>query len=167
MKPENGIIQLRSGIKAEKLQASPILCCQSNLPRKGPIVVAANKRYLKYSDGSDFYGVGLMVQRQLYGFQPWFCETEELDNLKSLGVNFISSFITPLETMGSGLGRYDQNICGRLDELLEMCEERDMLLSLNVWFHSYLSETVWGGGNIRWYANPYQQITECQRFLQK
>jgi hypothetical protein len=89
---------------------------------------------------------------------------EELDNLKSLGINFIGTFITPLETPGSGLGRYDQNICGRLDELLEMCEERNMLLSLNVWFHSYLSETVWGGGNIRWYANPYQQITDAKDF---
>jgi len=81
-----------------------------------------------------------------------------------LGVNFIGTFITPLETMGSGLGRYDQNICGRLDELLEMLEDRDMLLSLNLWFHSYLSETVWGGGNVRWYTNPYQQITSAKDF---
>jgi hypothetical protein len=81
-----------------------------------------------------------------------------------LGVNFIGTFITPLETLGSGLGRYDQNICGRLDELLGMCEDRDMLLSLNLWFHSYLSETVWGGGNVRWYTNPYQQITSSKDF---
>jgi hypothetical protein len=45
-----------------------------------------------------------------------------------------------------------------------MLEERDMMLSLNLWFHSYLSETVWGGGNVRWYVNPYKQITEAKDF---
>jgi hypothetical protein len=48
---------------------------------------------------------------------------------------------------------------------MEMLEERDMLLSLNIWFHSYLSETVWGGGNIRWWANPYKQITSAKDFF--
>ena len=81
-----------------------------------------------------------------------------------MGANFISTFITPLETHATGLGRYDQNICGRLDEVLALCEERDMLLSLNIWFHSYLSETVWGGGNVRWYTNPYSQITPAKEF---
>lgn len=132
--------------------------------RKGPIRVADNKRYLRYSDGSSFYGVGLWYNDGYAGFNSGFVKAEELDNLRSLGVNFISSFITPLETMGSGLGRYDQNICGRLDELIGMCEERDMVLSLNLWFHSYLSETVWGGFNVRWYTNPYQQITNAKDF---
>jgi hypothetical protein len=133
--------------------------------RKGPIQVAANKRYLKHSDGSNFFGVGLWYNDGYEGFGSGRVKKEELDNLKALGVNFIGTFITPLETMGSGLGRYDQNICGRLDELLEMCEDRDMLLSLNIWFHSYLSETVWGGGNVRWYTNPYQQITAANDFF--
>lgn len=132
--------------------------------RKGSIVVAANKRYLIHRDGSDFYGVGLWYNDSYTTFNRGAVRPEELDNLKSLGINFIGTFITPLETPGSGLGRYDQNICGRLDELLEMCEEREILLSLNVWFHSYISETVWGGGNIRWYTNPYQQITSAKDF---
>jgi len=132
--------------------------------KKGPIQVASNKRYLQHSDGSQFFGVGLWYNDGYEGFKSGRVEPEELDNLKSLGVNFIGTFITPLETMGSGLGRYDQNICGRLDELLEMLEDRDMLLSLNLWFHSYLSETVWGGGNVRWYTNPYQQITSAKDF---
>ena len=45
--------------------------------------------------------------------------------LQQLGVNFISFFPTPLETMGTGLGRYDENRCGRLDQLFEWCEQRD------------------------------------------
>ncbi|MEO6329708.1 MAG: hypothetical protein ABIO55_12280, partial [Ginsengibacter sp.] len=61
-------------------------------------------------------------------------------------------------------GRYDQNISGRIDELLKLCEDRDIQLSLNIWFHAFLSETVWGGGNIRWYSNPYQQITAAKDF---
>ena len=133
--------------------------------KKGPVQIAANKRYLRYSDGSDFYGVGLWYNDGYEGFGSGRVEPAELDYLKSIGVNFIGTFITPLETWATGVGRYDQNICGRLDQLLEMCEERDMLLSLNMWFHSYLSETVWGGGNVRWYINPYQQITTAKDFF--
>lgn len=130
----------------------------------GPLRVAANKRYLEYHNGAQFYGVGFWYNDGYTGFNAGQVKPEELDNLKKLGVNLISSFITPLETLGSGLGRYDQNICGRLDELLKLCEDRDMQLSLNIWFHSFLSETVWGGGNIRWYSNPYQQITAAKDF---
>ncbi|MBG0858854.1 MAG: DUF5060 domain-containing protein [Bacteroidales bacterium] len=150
--------------KGGEVSSNPMRFVAIRSTRKGPVVVAANKRYLQHSNGSDFYGVGLWYNDSYTTFNRGAVRPEELDNLKSLGVNFISTFITPLETPGSGLGRYDQNICGRLDELLEMCEERDILLSLNVWFHSYLSETVWGGGNIRWYANPYQQITSARDF---
>ncbi len=132
--------------------------------RKGPIQVASNKRYLQHPDGSSFFGVGLWYNDAYAGFNSGRVTPENLDNLKALGVNFISTYITPLETHGTGLGRYDQNICGRLDELFELCETRDMLLSLNIWFHSYLSESVWGGGNVRWYTNPYQQVTPAKEF---
>ena len=135
-----------------------------NTGKKGPIQISANKRYLQHSDGSQFFGIGLWYNDSYSGFNNGSIDPKELDNLKSLGVNFISTFITPLETMASGMGRYDQNICGRLDELLNMLEERDMLLSLNMWFHSYLSETVWGGGNVAWYTNPYMQVTEAKDF---
>lgn len=132
--------------------------------RNGPLQVAANRRYLMHRNGKDFYGVGLWYNDGYEGFGSGRVEAAELDRLKSLGVNFISTFITPLETWASGVGRYDQNIAGRLDELLQMLEERDMVLSLNLWFHSYLSETVWGGGNVRWYVNPYKQVTEAKDF---
>lgn len=36
--------------------------------RKGPIQVAANKRYLEHSDGSHFYGVGLWYNDSYAGF---------------------------------------------------------------------------------------------------
>ena len=133
--------------------------------KKGPIQVAPNRRYLQHPDGSSFFGVGLWYNDAYAGYNSGRITGENLDQLKALGVNFISTYITPLETYASGLGRYDQNICGRLDEVFAMLEERDMLLSLNLWFHSYLSETVWGGGNVRWYTNPYSQVTTAKDFF--
>lgn len=130
----------------------------------GALVVASNRRYLQYRDGTPFYGVGLWYNDGYSGFDAGRVKAEELDRLNHLGVNFISSFITPLETQASGPGRYDQNICGRLDQLLELCEQKNMELSLNLWFHAYLSETVWGAGNIRWETNPYQQVTAARDF---
>ncbi len=122
----------------------------------GQIKIAANKRYLEYKNGTPFYGVGLWYNDRV--------TKENLDELKTKGVNFISNFVTPLETMGSGVGRYDQDICARLDELFELCEEREILVSLNLWLHPYLSETVWGRDNIQWYTNPYQHITPAKDF---
>ncbi len=133
-------------------------------PYDGPLRISSNHRYLEHADGSSFYGIGFWYNDGYSGFNSGKIDHSELDQLKKLGVNFISTFITPLETLGSGLGRYDQNIAGRIDEVLKMCEDREMQLSLNLWFHAYLSETVWGGGNVRWYTNPYQQITAAKDF---
>ena len=130
----------------------------------GPIRVASNQRYLEYADGTPYYGVGLWYNSGLHRRSRGKTPPEELDELKALGVNFISTILTPLETIGSGVGRYDQEICGRLDQLLEWCEERDILLSLNLWFHSFLSETVWPGGNRRWHTNPYKYICKAKDF---
>ncbi|MBN2288580.1 MAG: hypothetical protein JXQ83_04555 [Candidatus Glassbacteria bacterium] len=99
------------------------------------------------------------------GFNRGQITEEGLDELKRRGANFISFFPTPLETLGSGLGRYDQNRCGRLDQLFEWCEARDLHISWNVWFHSYLSETVWGGGNARWRNSPYQLVCDAVDFF--
>jgi hypothetical protein len=122
----------------------------------GPIYIADNKRYLQHKNGSPFFGVGLWYNGRV--------TKENLDELKSKGVNFISNFITPIETLATGVGRYDQEVCARIDEMFELCEEREMVISLNLWFHSFLSETVWGGGNIRWFTNPYQHITAAKDF---
>jgi len=134
-------------------------------PYKGPMQIAPNKRYLQYANGTPYFGVGFWYNDGYAEFNEGRIKSEELDHLKDLGVNFISTYITPLETWGSGIGRYDQNLCGRLDEVLKMCEEREMLLSLNIWFHSYLSEKVWGGGNSRWNSNPYQLVCDVKDFF--
>jgi len=122
----------------------------------GPIKIASNKRYLEHVDGTPWYGVGLWYNGRT--------ETDVLDELDNHGVNYISRLITPLETRGTGLGRYDQLLCSQIDELIDELEQRDMQLALNFWFHSFLSETVWGGGNIAWYTNPYQYICDSRDF---
>jgi hypothetical protein len=122
----------------------------------GPVRIAKNKRYLEHADGTPFFGVGLWVNN--------IQEESVMDELKGVGGNFISQVMTPLETWTSGLGRYDQEQCNKVDKILNILEERGMQLALNFWFHSYLSETTWGGGNVRWFDNPYQMITECKDF---
>ncbi|MDA0195464.1 MAG: DUF5060 domain-containing protein [Bacteroidetes bacterium] len=125
-------------------------------PYHGPIKIASNKRYLEHADETPFYGVGMWVNGLENG--------EVMDELKSLGVNYVSYVMTPLESRASGLGRYDQQLCSLVDKMLGFMEERDMQLALNMWFHSFLSETVWGGGNVRWFENPYQKITSAKDF---
>jgi hypothetical protein len=122
----------------------------------GPIRIAQNNRYLEHADGTPWYGVGMWYNGRT--------ETEVLDELKEKGVNYISRLIAPLETWASGLGRYDQAACNMIDELLEELESRDMQLALNFWFHSFLSETVWGGGNIAWDRHPYRLVCDAGDF---
>ncbi len=131
----------------------------------GFVKIAPNRRYLSYDDGSTFYGVGLWYNDSYELFNDGRITEEGLDNLKKRGANFISFFPTPLETMGSGLGRYDQNRCGRMDQLFEWCEQRDMLISWNIWFHSYISMAVWGGGNARYRNNPYKLVSSADDFF--
>jgi len=131
----------------------------------GFVRIAPNQRYLKHDDGTAFYGVGLWYNDSYEQFNAGQITEEGLDGLKRLGGNFISFFHTPLETMGTGLGRYDQNRCGRLDQLFEWCERRDIHISWNIWFHSYISQAVWGGGNARYRNNPYRLVTDAKGFF--
>lgn len=131
----------------------------------GFIGIAPNQRYLRYSDGTSFYGVGLWHNDSYERFGQGQITEASLDELKARGANFISCFPTPLETMGSGLGRYDENRCGRMDQLFQWCEARDMHISWNLWFHSYISEAVWGGGNARYRNNPYRLVTDAAGFF--
>jgi hypothetical protein len=131
----------------------------------GFIRIAENQRYLEYSDGTPFYGVGLWYNDGYEQFNGGAITEDGLDDLKRHGANFISFFHSPLETMGTGLGRYDENRAGRLDQIFDWCEQRDMAISWNIWFHSYISEAVWGGGNARYRSNPYRTIASADNFF--
>ncbi len=131
----------------------------------GFVRIAPNQRYLAYTDGASVYGVGLWYNDGYELFERGQITEAGLDRLQQLGVNFISFYHTPLETMGTGLGRYDENRCGRLDQLFEWCEQRDIHISWNIWFHSYISQAVWGGGNARYRNNPYRVVTDAKGFF--
>jgi hypothetical protein len=131
----------------------------------GFVRMAANKRYLQFDDGTPYYGVGLWYNDGYERFDDGQITEEALDGLVKEGANFISFFHSPLETMGTGLGRYDENRAGRLDQIFEWCEKRDLKISWNIWFHSYISEAVWGGGNARYRSNPYRSIAPAEEFF--
>jgi hypothetical protein len=133
--------------------------------QRGFVKIAGNGRYLQYSDGSPFYGVGMWYNDGYEVFNRGSITEAGLDDLKQHGANFISFFHSPLETMSTGLGRYDENRAGRLDQIFEWCEKRDVLISWNIWFHSYISEAVWGGGNARYRNNPYRLVASADKFF--
>jgi hypothetical protein len=131
----------------------------------GFISISPNKRYLMYDDGTSFYGVGLWYNDGYDLFNEGHITEDRLDELKHRGANFISFFHTPLETMGTGLGRYDQNRCGRLDQLFEWCEKRNIHISWNIWFHSHLSQAVWGPSGALYRHNPYHLVADAIDFF--
>jgi len=151
----------REGAAESKPREVPV----TDSKHHGFLRLAENKRYLQYTDGSPFYGVGMWYNDGYEQFNRGLITEEGLDQLKRHGANFISFYHSPLETMGTGLGRYDENRAGRLDEVFEWCERRDIQISWNIWFHSYISEAVWGGGNARYRNNPYRQVTNAEGFF--
>ncbi len=130
----------------------------------GFIRIAPNQRYLMYSDGTPFYGVGLWYNDSYERGRGAITESN-LDDLKGRGANFISFFHTPLETLNTGLGKYDDDRCNRLDRVFEWCEQRDIHISWNLWFHSFISQAVWGGGNARYRENPYHLVADATGFF--
>ncbi len=130
--------------------------------RHGFVTIAPNQRYLSYSDGTSFYGVGMWYNDNYNGFGQGAITAEGLDELKNRGANFISFYHEPLESLATGLGRYDLGRCGRLDEIFQWCEERDLQISWNLVFHTHLSETIWDPPLYR--ANPYRSITPAKDF---
>jgi len=151
----------REGTAESKAREATVVASKHH----GFVRIAGNKRYLQFTDGSPFYGVGMWYNDGYELFNRGYITEQGLDDLKQHGANFISFFHSPLETMGTGLGRYDENRAGRLDQIFEWCEQREMFISWNIWFHSYFSEAVWGGGNARYGSNPYRLAAGADKFF--
>lgn len=128
----------------------------------GFVTIAPNKRFLRHGDGTSFYGVGMWYNDNYNGVGQGSITDEGLDELKNRGANFISFYHEPLETLATGLGRYDLGRCGRLDEVFQMCEERDLAISWNLVFHNHLSETIWEP--TLYQTNPYRSIVSAKDF---
>ncbi len=122
-----------------------------------------NPYYLIYDDGTSFYGVGPAY--------PWGVNNGStgLAQLEASGANLFYYWNGTydmgyglIESINSGLGRYDQPKCGRIDQILEWSEERGLKMVLSIWPHDYLSYDVWS--NPRWDVNPYNQICDVINF---
>jgi len=129
-----------------------------------------NPRYLMYSDGTSFYGIGVCYLGEKITTAglpaPHRRPNLEfgLDDLAAHGVNFFTGVgATLLESMESGLGRYDQDKCGYIDQCLEWAEEREMCVAFNLSGHREFSETVFA--EHLWENNPYKRLCSSENFF--
>jgi hypothetical protein len=129
------------------------------------VKVAPNKRYLCYDDGKSFYGVGAC--------HAWSVTANTLDQMKALGFNTYvywngtydqAGGNNLIESVASGLGRYDQRKCARLDNLIEWSEARDLGMILVILPHDYGCENVGGSWPAKWQFNPYQKIVSSDEY---
>ena len=113
-----------------------------------------NPHYMQYEDGTPFYGVGM--------YTPWGNSVEIFDELESYGANLFAiwnitygGMVNSYGLIEEELGRYNQTKCGKIDELLEVAEDRDLKCMYCFWPHDLFSETVWAH---QWHQNPYREI---------
>ncbi|MEN8203854.1 MAG: DUF5060 domain-containing protein [Bacteroidota bacterium] len=127
-------------------------------------VSEAQPHYFEHHNGETFFGVG--------AYYPWpGADAEEMfDKLGQAGGNFwgfwntVIDNATVIESLASGLGRYDQEQCGWIDQLLQYSEERDMKMMLAIWPHNLLDEAVCDICH-EWQYNPYKNIMNPAEFF--
>ena len=122
-----------------------------------------NRHYFIHDDGTPFYGVG--------PYYPWNVNNSStgLGQLEASECNFWGYWNIMydtgeiIESMNSGLSRYDQPKCGRIDQLIIWSEDRNLKMMLAIWPHDLLSNTVWVH---QWHQNPYNTICEVGEFFE-
>jgi hypothetical protein len=143
-------------------QAGTFACKDS--PLHGWVHVAPNKRYLQCDDGASFYGVG--------SCHAWSVSTQTLDQMKALGFNTYVYWNGTydsgggnqlIESMASGIGKYDQRKCSRLDDLMNWNEARNMGMILVILPHDWGCEKV-GGWPAKWTQSPYKDIVSSDKY---
>ncbi len=128
-----------------------------------------NPNYLAYTDSTSFYG--------LAAYYPWNVTESGLDELKQHDVNIIGYWNSTydnagngggtnlIESMSSGLGRYDQQKCGRIDQILSWLHARHMKMMFAIWAHDYLCLPGQPWNNARYTQdNPYSTIVSAGNF---
>ena len=126
-------------------------------------VSADNSHYLTYSDGTPFYGVGVYYYARV---------TESgLDNLVDNGANYFAYWNGnydfeggrhQIESARTGIGYYDQDKSGRVDQIIQWAEERDLSMQFAIWPHDVLDETVWGYNG--WEDNAFKYVCASKDF---
>ncbi|MCL6458933.1 MAG: DUF5060 domain-containing protein, partial [Gorillibacterium sp.] len=129
-------------------------------------VAKGNQRFLQYRDGSSFFGIGVAY--------PWEVTEGNLDKIAQNGGNLITYWNgnydntgigggnEQLESMASGLGKYDVRKGKRIDELLEWFEERNLNMSFVIWPHDSLADNIeWPA---QWDKNAYSTLGAASDF---
>lgn len=123
-----------------------------------------NPHYMVHDDGTPFYGVTVAY--------PWGVNngSSGLGGLEAYGANMFYYWngtydqgYNLIESMDSGLGRYDQPKCGRVDQIVEWAEDRNLKIMLSLWPHDFVDGSVW---QAKYYiSNPYSEIVEAVDFF--
>ena len=118
-----------------------------------------NPHYFVHDDGSNYYGIG--------AYFPWKMTSGGMNRMEANGSNFVGVWNIMyddgniIESMESGLGKYDQPKCKRIDDIIGMAEARNMKVMLAIWPHDLLSNTVWAH---QWHNNPYNALCNVNEF---
>lgn len=120
-----------------------------------------NPHYFVYDNGESYYPVG--------PYYPWGVSNSDngLGLLEENDGNFFGYWNIMydlgeiIESMNSGLGKYDQPKCGRIDNIIQWAEQRGMKVMLAIWPHDLLSNTVWAH---QWHQNPYNTVCSVNDF---
>jgi hypothetical protein len=119
-------------------------------------VSSINPHYLIHDNGSGYYGVGV--------YSPWGNSVERLDDMESYDANMFGiwnimygGLVGDAGIIEEELGRYNQEKCGRIDSLIYLSEQRNLLIMFAIWPHDLFSNTVWAH---QWHQNPYRFICD-------
>jgi hypothetical protein len=125
----------------------------------GWLRVASNGRYLKLDDGSSFYGVGPCYPYNVtfpgfHQLQSYGCNTYVYWNGTNDGYGLI-------ESVASGIGKYDQPKCRRVDSLLDSSESLGLKMFFVLWPHDYLGQSLVPGWTEQWSDHtPYASVVD-------
>lgn len=135
----------------------------------GPLKLGdENPQFMVYNDGTPFYGLAV--------YYPWDVREHKLDELYEHGLNIIGYWNSTydgagngggyrlFESLQSGLGRYDQQKIGRIEQILGWLEERDMMMMYAIWAHPFLRDGEPGWDPIHFDYNPYKDIVDATEF---
>ena len=125
----------------------------------GWIRVASNGRYLRLDDGTSFYGIGRCYPYNVtfpgfHELQSYGCNTYIYWNGTNDGYGLF-------ESVASGIGKYDQPKCRRVDSLLDSSETLGLRMILVLWPHDYLGESMVPGWTEQWSDHtPYASVVD-------
>jgi hypothetical protein len=148
---------------AAKSPSGTFTCTASSF--HGWIKNAPNNRYLMYDDGTSFYGIGMaycwsVTQAGLTALQTAKCNTWVYWNgtYDSDGGNNL------IESKSSGIGKYDQAKCTRIDNLISWSETANLGMILVIWPHDYLGQNMTGSWENQWSQNAYSTLGNASVF---